>query len=72
MSYLILHLLPSLLHLLQIIKKANSFPNMFDILEFLIFLYLPKAIQWIFFILIFKKYIENILVLIYHSFYIRY
>ena len=52
-----------LLHLLKIIEKAMN-------LGFLSFQYLLQATQYIFFILSFSEFIENLLVLFYYLFYI--
>ena len=42
------------------------------ILGFLNFLYLPQIMQYTFLILTFLEFIENILVLLFHSFHVRY
>ena len=55
----------SLLHLLEIIERTNSFSSGYDISGFSNFLYLPQIKQYNFFILLIM---ENILVLFYHSF----
>ena len=52
-----------LLHLLKIIEKAMN-------LGFLSFQYLLQATQYIFFILSFSEFIENLLVLFYYLFYV--
>ena len=55
-------------HLLQIIERINVFWEIFDILGFFNYLYIPQTMQWIFFILTSLEFTENISVLFCHSF----
>ena len=52
-------------------RKTKCFLKIYDILGFLDFLYLLQTLRYIFIILTCLDSIENILILFFHSFYIR-